>query len=564
MRTARARTATRALALVLAGLVGALTVPGAAREGAPQTRPAVIVATGAKGARVRLVGVEALASVGAAWGGLVDPARLLAEGVEVDEDGRVELPLPPGDDPWLIVAGGPGLAPDVVGPRSLLPGETISLPLAPAKTVAGRVRDAKGEAVAGASVRLLEEPPGNWLGGARPALLGFEARTDAGGAFSLGGLPPGPFAVLVLAGGDGRPPDRERLGGGRAAGPSPAGPGGGPGHDPDGARRPAARGGEGDPLSPDGGALPRAPGGDDRRERALASLGAPSRRLPGGGPGRGASPGPAARGRAATRRGAAGRGSDAPAARRARGKGGHEGHRRDRRRPRVSPLPEVGGVVHGARSAGAARDHGREGVVPHRATPAGGARPDGRRGRRLRAGGPRRRRGGRRRADEARPGLPGEGRGAARPRARRRRGRGADRRRHGDGRAARRGPPGHARRRWRRLEGSAGADRRGRPLPDRGPPCGDLPPGRGPRRSSPGGVRSGRGLRRREEGRGARPASTRGGAPRRDGPGRGGPAGRRGPRGSRGGARRDALPSHHVGGGRLVLVRRSGSRDGSS
>jgi hypothetical protein len=98
------------------------------------------------------------------------------------------------------VAGGPGLAPDVVGPRSLLPGETISLPLAPAKTVAGRVRDAKGEAVAGASVRLLEEPPGNWLGGARPALLGFEARTDAGGAFSLGGLPPGPFAVLVLAG----------------------------------------------------------------------------------------------------------------------------------------------------------------------------------------------------------------------------------------------------------------------------------------------------------------------------------------------------------------------------
>ena len=111
----------------------------------------------------------------------------------VDGEGRFREPVAPGD--YELVASAPGLAPSA--PTAARAGETITLKLSAGAIVHGTVVDRDSKAPLGYA-RVTREARGGGAS-AQPANAGTVTRAD--GSFELRGVPPGPLALFVAAGG---------------------------------------------------------------------------------------------------------------------------------------------------------------------------------------------------------------------------------------------------------------------------------------------------------------------------------------------------------------------------
>lgn len=142
-----------------------------------------------RGARV----AEAIVSTGEASAGTDTAGRFRIDGLAA---GPHDLAVTPPTHPF---ASGrffePATARGIVAPR-----DDVVIRVGDGRTLEGRILDADGAPLGGASVKVLPPPPPDEAGVRSPPATPV-ATTDASGRYELRGLPPGPLEIAVFRGG---------------------------------------------------------------------------------------------------------------------------------------------------------------------------------------------------------------------------------------------------------------------------------------------------------------------------------------------------------------------------
>ncbi|ODU02784.1 MAG: hypothetical protein ABS81_16510 [Pseudonocardia sp. SCN 72-86] len=170
----------------------AASVAAAPDANTTPTEPETAAASAAEGSgsvRFRVVGRDGEAVTGATVRLLDGRGQGLAEATS-GGDGRGALTGPSGRDAdgFVVVATAAGHQPTVTTITGEATGDELALVLATSSAVAGRVRDAAGRPVGGASVALIEEGE-----------VVDSTRTAATGDYRIGDLPTGEYTIAVTA-----------------------------------------------------------------------------------------------------------------------------------------------------------------------------------------------------------------------------------------------------------------------------------------------------------------------------------------------------------------------------
>ncbi|GAY12898.1 multidrug transporter, MFS superfamily [Pseudonocardia sp. N23] len=181
-----------------AGIVAAAAATRTGDDDAPRLsvvggkEPQQSAASGTEGAtpvRFRVTGRDGEVVGGATVRLLDGRGQELAEATAAD-DGRGALAgsRDGGADGYVVVATAPGHQPTVTTIADDASSDEVALVLATSSAVAGRVRDAAGRPVGGASVALIEDGE-----------VVDSTRTAATGDYRIGDLPTGEYTVAVTA-----------------------------------------------------------------------------------------------------------------------------------------------------------------------------------------------------------------------------------------------------------------------------------------------------------------------------------------------------------------------------